>query len=73
MAEFKADSDVLINHIVDKRMELRLQEVFKKIEESAQKNSEDLMTKFKPLENLQSKVDTLEEELAELQEAQEIT
>ena len=73
MADFKADSDVLINHIVDKRMELRLQEVFKKIEESAQKNYEELMDKFKPFENLQSKVDMLEEELAEMQEAQEIT
>ena len=31
------------------------------------------MTKFKPLENLQNKVDILEEELAEMQGAQEIT
>ena len=34
VADFKSDSDVLINHIADTRIELRVREIFKKMEES---------------------------------------
>ena len=34
VAEFKSDSDVVINHIADTRIELRVKEIFKKMEES---------------------------------------
>ena len=35
MIEFKSDQDVVITHITDTRIELRINEAFKKIDEAA--------------------------------------
>ena len=65
MAEFKADSDVIINHAVDKRIELRTKEILKQVDERA----EGLINKNKSLEGLLKKVTLLEDQLEEVKEA----
>ena len=42
IVDFKNDHDVVITHIADTRMEMRLKDVFKRIEEVAEKNLADL-------------------------------
>ena len=42
MIDFKNDQDVVITHITDTRIELRINEAFKKIDEAAEKNSVEL-------------------------------
>ena len=71
MIEFKSDQDVIITHITDTRIELRINEAFKKIDEAAQKNSAELNSKMASLEELQKKFMVLEKNVADLNEANE--
>ena len=65
MAEFKADSDVIINHAVDKRIALRTEEILRQVDERA----EGLINKNKSLETLLKKVTLLEDQIDEVKEA----
>ena len=47
-------------------MEARMKEIYKKIEEAAEKSLADLQSKLEPLDELQKKVAGLEDELAGL-------
>ena len=71
MIEFKSDQDVIITHITDTRIELRINEAFKKIDEAAQKNSAELNSKMASLEELQKKIMVIEKNVADLNEANE--
>ena len=65
IAEFKADSDVIINHAVDKRIKIRTEEILKQIDERA----EGLINKNKSIEGLLRKVTLLEGQIEEVKEA----
>ena len=69
MIDFKGDQDVVITHITDTRIELRINEAFKKIDEAAEKTSTELNSKMADLEELQKRIMALEKNVKEINEA----
>ena len=66
IAEWKEDSDVTIPNMIEKRLDLRLKDVFTKIETKDANNLELIRIQETEFQNLRTKLEAIEDDVAEL-------
>ena len=68
LAEFKDEADVVFSTMSDKKIDYRLKEVFKKIDEAAGNTMEHMRVQQEEFGNFRAKLEVLEDDVAELQD-----
>ena len=66
MAEFKDESDVIFSTMCDKRMEHRLKDILKQIDENAAQQLEHVRAQQEEFENFKAKLEVIEDDIGDL-------